>query len=105
VTKFSMTVVGDFSKSVASEHVRQAMHVSQTILESTAPEQSETKGGAVKHTIYFHLPGTPLAREDIMDWILDRMRSQYGGPPFVFALDVLDDKFEFEASDPAVEQA
>lgn len=103
MTKFAITAASDFGISTMNEHVRQALHKSQTSLLSSAPRQEELRSSGIKNTVEFDLPGLPIAEEDIMEWILDSMRSNYGGPPFVLALTMLADEEEFIATDPALE--
>lgn len=106
MTKFKLTAAGDFSSDVVTKQIRQALHNSQTGLLSSSAKTSELRGSGFKSEIDFELPGLPIARDDLMDWVVDQMRNSYGGPsPFVFAIDLLPDEYDVVATDPAVEVA
>lgn len=103
MTKFAITAASDFGISTMNEHVRQALHKSQTNLKSSKPKQEELRSSGFKNTVEFELPGDPIAEENLMNWILVSMRNNYGGPPFVLALTMLPDDFEVVAEEAALE--
>lgn len=103
MTKFTITAASDFGISTMNEHVRQALHKSQTNLKSGKPEQSALRSAGIKNTVEFELPGLTVAEDDLMEWILDSMRNNYGGPPFVLALTMLPDDHEVIAEEAALE--
>lgn len=101
--KFSISAVGDFGARVVNEQVRQALHKSQTNLKSADPRGMMLKDGGLLNVVDFDLPDVTISRDDLMGWVLASMRSNYGGPPFVLAVDLLDDKYEVIAVSPGVE--
>jgi hypothetical protein len=99
-TKFRLTTGSDFGARLANEQIRQALHKSQTNLKSSNAKQSEYRGGSIKNEIDFDVPGVTMERDALLEWILNTMRDNYGGPPYVLALDMLADDYEV-IDDPA----
>lgn len=103
MSKFVVTIASDFGASTLTEHVRQALHKRQSNMLSSAPVTLMSKDGTLISVVDVELPDTSVSRDDFMGWVLETMRSQYGGPPFVVAVDDLDEDFKVNAGDPGIE--
>lgn len=91
--KFIVSVVGDFGENVVTNKVINALKVRQTNFGHSAVRTVQTGRARLFLSEFdIELPNNVTFAE-ASDWIMDSLRQQYGGAPFIVQLQELPDDF------------